>query len=109
LPTQDLRSDVERELTGALGNDGPLDARGAGVQNEDRVVGSAHCCCPPWSRGNCHAEREEGAATSQVAEWEGASSKRPRDSIPRANLEMLTGYRPPADWHPAARITGSAS
>jgi len=59
--------------------------------------------------GNCHAEREEGAATSQVAEWEGASSKRPRDSIPRANLEMLTGYRPPADWHPAARITGSAS
>jgi len=62
-----------------------------------------------WSISNCRAEREDGAATSEVAEREGASSTRARSSSPRANLEMLTGYRPPADWHPAARITGSAS
>ena len=46
----DLSPYLERELAGALSEHGELDARRAGVQNEDRVVGSAHCCCSVASR-----------------------------------------------------------
>ena len=38
----DLSVKLERELASLHGEDGELDARGAGVQNENRVVGVAH-------------------------------------------------------------------
>ena len=42
VQTLELAAELERELTGTLGEYGELDARGARVQNENRVGRCAH-------------------------------------------------------------------
>src|SRR5262249_53970875 len=45
-----LAWELRSEVTRTRGEDGELDARRAGVQNENRVIRVGHCCRPPLSR-----------------------------------------------------------
>src|SRR5262249_4020871 len=47
VETLDLASELQGEVSPILGEDGELDARGAGVQNEDRVIRLGHGRRPP--------------------------------------------------------------
>jgi hypothetical protein len=57
----DLASELQREVARILGEDGELDARGAGVQNEDRVIRPGHRCRPPFSSQLPYRARRGGA------------------------------------------------
>jgi hypothetical protein len=81
-------AELERELTATLREDGELDARGTGVQNQDDVLGFMHRFRPVWVIATLVPNGIEMVSTSQVAEHEGLSSERERASTGAADAGM---------------------
>src|SRR5262249_6462701 len=87
----DLASELQDEVVLILGEDGELDARGASVQNEDRVVRLGHRCRPP----GLIAIAIPSAATDGQAVLNGRG-RRPKSRS--ADVDRLRAPSSPCQW-----------
>ena len=94
----DLPSELHGEVARSRGEDGELDARRAGVQNEDRVIRAAHRCRPPALHRNCHTERgNRRAARPKRPRGQTYIAKHGRRSDTSAKLRLPAAWQAPAD------------
>jgi hypothetical protein len=85
----DLSPKLERELAVTLREYGELDARGAGVQNENRVGRFAHGCRSlRREKSNRRTECDAGAPAWQMVEREDDIRSVVATRVPAANARM---------------------
>jgi hypothetical protein len=100
----DLASELQCEVFAMLGEDGELDARGAGVQNEDRVIRLGHWHRQPFSSQSPYRTRPGRAGHPNWPRGKADIAMRGCRPETAAKGGMPVAWQALAPWHPRSRM-----